>query len=461
MRWNLTLRTDIPSPWHVSTWETKYPLPRIFSEMESAFGNSAVIHREFGRAYANSDFPQKAVPELEAAIAKDRHLTEAHYLLAVVYLAAGGEGSSRAAERELQNELEVSPKESLAYTALGQIALGRQEYAEAQKDLRHAIALNPESGDAYFNLGQLYLHTSRASDAEAALRKSIALTPDVSHNRYQVQKAHYQLGRLLVKSGRVEAGRKELQISTVLVQQRLEQDRNRLSDYLRDDSPTPDPFTRDTTGTSVTSAPARQDPQFSGMEKQIDDFERKITPAVADSYNNLGVAAAINQDFSTALTCFRKAAEWNSSVPGLDYNWGKAAYAAEQYQQAVPQLSHFLQSHPADTGIRAMLGVSQFMIDNYAGTLATLQPLESQLNSMPQLEFVYAASMGRTGDVDHGIDRLLALEQAHPELTEVHHELAAAYARASRPQDAQQEIQQFEALRRESTAKQDPSKQPE
>jgi tetratricopeptide (TPR) repeat protein len=431
---------------------------RIFSEMESALGSSAIIHREFGRAYAHSDFPQKAIPELEAAIAKDHRLTEAHYLLAAVYLAVGGEASSQAAERELHNELEVSPKESLAYTALGQIALGRHQYAQAEKDLRHAIALQPESVDAYFNLGELYLHTSRASEAEAALRKSIALTTDVSYNRYQVQNAHYLLGRLLVKSGRGEDGRKELQISSALLQQSLQQDRNRLSDYLRVQGPTADALMRDPTGSSGAPAPARQGPEFTNTEEQIDDFEKKIGPAVADGYNNLGVAAAINKDFPTALSYFQKAAEWNSSLPGLDYNWGKAAYSAGQYQQAVSQLSRYLQSHPADTNIRSMLGVSRFLMNDYAGTLSTLRPIESQLDSMPQVACVYAASMVRTGEVDHGIERLVALEQAHPDLTDVHHELAAAYAETSRPQEAMREIQQYETLRSESTAQQDPGK---
>jgi predicted Zn-dependent protease len=97
-------------------------------------------------------------------------------------------------------------------------------------------------------------------------------------------------------------------------------------------------------------------------------------------------------------------------------------------------------------------------MNDYAGTLSTLRPIESQLDSMPQVAYVYAASMVRTGEVDHGIERLVALEQAHPDLTDVHHELAAAYAEASRPQEAMREIQKYETLRSESTAQQDPGK---
>ncbi|MGI4830724.1 MAG: hypothetical protein ACRYFU_21395 [Janthinobacterium lividum] len=38
------------------------------------------------------------------------------------------------------------------------------------------------------------------------LQRSIALTTDPARNGYQVQKAHYLLGRLLLKSGKTDEG---------------------------------------------------------------------------------------------------------------------------------------------------------------------------------------------------------------------------------------------------------------
>lgn len=67
-----------------------------------------------------------------------------------------------------------------------------------------------------------------------ALRKSIALTGDVSCNRYQVQRAHYMLGRLLMQSGRTKEADSEMQISSVLIQESSTKDRSRLADYLSD-----------------------------------------------------------------------------------------------------------------------------------------------------------------------------------------------------------------------------------
>ena len=109
-------------------------------------------------------------------------------------------------------------------------------------------------------------------------------------------------------------------------------------------------------------------------------------------------------------------------------------------------LGRALRTHPEDVSLRSMLGISQYMTADYSGALKTLQPIEAQLMAVPQLAFVYAASMVKAGNFQGGLDRLVALEKAYPEIPDVHHELAAAYQQASRPEDAAREKQQYEAL---------------
>lgn len=75
-----------------------------------------------------------------------------------------------------------------------------------------------------------------------------------------------------------------------------------------------------------------------------------------------------------------------------------------------------------------------------------MQPIEAQLTAVPQLAFVYAASMVKAGNFQGGLERLVALEKAYPEIPDVHQELAAAYQQASRPVDAAREKQQYEGL---------------
>jgi len=414
----------------------------VFSEMLSAFGDTAVIHRQFGLAYGNSDFQQEAIVELQKAIAKDPRLPGAHYALAAVYLSSSEGSKTAEAEAELRKELDISPSDAQTYAALGHIEQGEHKYAEAERNLKRAAELNAENPDTYFYLGQLYLETNRPADAETVLRKSIALTGDVSRNRYQVQKAHYMLGRLLMQSGRTKEADSEMQLSSALIQQSLTQDRSRLADYLSDvpDNPPPE------AGMGPAKVSSLQNAAASKSLSQIDASEHELAPALADSYNNVAVIAASSNDFASALTYFQRAAEWNPSLEGLDHNWGHAAFSASRFQDAILPLSHALLVHPEDASLRSMLGISQYMTADYSGTLKTLQPIEAQLTAVPQLAFVYAASMVKAGNFQGGLDRLVALEKAYPEIPDVHHELAAAYLQASRPEDAAREKQQYETL---------------
>src|SRR5882757_1245264 len=82
-----------------STFETGYALAmeylkqkqldaaaNIFSEMISGFGDSAEIHMDFGRAYGESGFAERAVPEFEKALREDSKIRGGPYSLGAAYL---------------------------------------------------------------------------------------------------------------------------------------------------------------------------------------------------------------------------------------------------------------------------------------------------------------------------------------------------------------------------------------
>ena len=203
---------------------------QIFDEMETSFGDTPEIHMAFGRAYGDSDFQPRAVTEFRRAIEENPRLPGAHYLLAAVLLATGNDASPlESAEAELKKELAISPRDSMTYAALGKIAVTRNNYPEAETYLKKAILLGPQSPDAYLYLGQMYFNTNRFAEAETALRECIRLTTDVSRNRYQVQKAHYLLGRILMKKGQQDAAHAEMDISRDLANKTLAQDKSKLA----------------------------------------------------------------------------------------------------------------------------------------------------------------------------------------------------------------------------------------
>ena len=405
---------------------------KIFSEMLASFGDTAAIHMYFGQAYGRSDFQDDAVAEFEKAIAKDDKLPGVHYSLAAAYLSTAGNSKLPQAEAELKKEIALSPNNAAAYAALGHLLAQQPDaatQAEAENDLKRATSLDPQSPDAFLYLGQFYADAHKLPEAEAALRQSIALTTDVSRNAFQVQKAHYLLGRLLTQTGDAEAGKQEIAISQTLLKQNLQRAQNQLSDYMQ--------TKRDAQAGSALAPEMPMTVEDHAVDpaaaRQVDALEKQLGPAIADSYNNLGAIAGSKSDYAAALNHFEHAAEWNPALPGLDLNWGRAAFQAGAFAQAIVPLHHYLQAHPTDNDARAELGLSQFSLKNYAEARNTLAPLDGIKGEAPRLQFAYAASLLKTGDDSNGIARLVALAKENPNVGEVHRVLGEAYVMRKSP----------------------------
>jgi Flp pilus assembly protein TadD len=87
-----------------------------------------------------------------------------------------------------------------------------------------------------------------------------------------------------------------------------------------------------------------------------------------------------------------------------------------------------------------VLGISFFMLKDYSGTVETLRPIEQELGSAPQLDYMYAQSLVLTGDYDHGVGRLQRMSNANPSIAEVHRALGEAYASHGEYQQARGEL---------------------
>jgi len=411
---------------------------QIFTEMEKSFGDKPQVHLAFGRAYGESDFQARAIPEFRRAIEEDPHLPKVHYLLAAVLLATSGDDSHVAsAESELKKELLISPRDAMAYAALGEIEVNRRNYPEAETYLKKAVSLDSQSPDAYLHLGQMYFAMNRSAEAETALRQCIQLTTDPSRNRYQVQKAHFLLGRVLMQKGQEDAAHAEMTISRELANKTLAQDKSNLASLTdasgADDARAP----AAETGAASHSTALATDPS---ALRAVESLREQIKLPMADSYNNLGAIAATNSDYAGAVKYFERAAEWNPSLEGLDYNWGRAAFAGSQFADAVMPLSRYVKANPEDAGARSVLAISQFAVANYHGCVDALEPVIGKAELAPQTEYVYAASLVRIGRVDSGMKMLAGLEERHPEIPDVHRVLGEALDQLGKKQEAQQEF---------------------
>jgi tetratricopeptide (TPR) repeat protein len=391
---------------------------KIFQEMLQGFGDTAEIHLQFGHAYATSDYPELAILEFKKAIAKEDTLAHAHYSLGAAYMQNMGEMSYPDAAQEFQKELRKHPDDFLSHLELGYIELSQHRLPEAEAELTLAEKLAPEYPDTLLYLAQVYLESDRLREAEASLRKVIATPRDDSRKQSQLQRAHYLLGRLLLQSGRGEEAKKEMQTAQAL-QNLSAQERGKTPGRL------------DLEHAQAAEQPTKVAPAAPRALQDLAAFEKEIRPAVADSYNNLGVIAAGRGDFDGALAAFQKAAEWNPALEGLDLNWGRAAFSASRYDLALAPLGRHLQSRPDDEWAREALGMSYFMLKNFSASLATLRPTKSEFEARPQLAYAYAVCLTKTGEYAEGLAALQQLEKANPDVAVVHSALGEAYAEHS------------------------------
>jgi Flp pilus assembly protein TadD len=234
---------------------------------------------------------------------------------------------------------------------------------------------------------------------------------------------------MLIEDGNLAEGKKEMEIASDLLNQSRLQDEASL---------TGKPMVQSTlTKTRIAT-------HTEILEE--DRVEAQLAPAIASSFNNLGVHAAMASEYVVASSYFKEVAEWEPTLAGVDHNWGQAAYEAHQYAAAIGPLSRYLVQHPQDAAIRAMLGLSEYLVDEYGDALQTLRPLENDLSFSPLLPLAYAESMAREGDSVQGAERLKAIVRVDPQNGAAHRGLAAAYRRSGQVADADREDRASKAL---------------
>jgi len=407
----------------------------IFASMLRQWGDTDTNHIFLGRAFSQAGYATEAATEFHKALELNPKTPGAHYQLALSYLREDEAAGYDKAVPELLAELEMRPDDFPTLYMLGYIAVRQGKWDEAERNLLHAIAIHPKDLQTLLALADTYTATNRPKDAEPVLREALAIAGD--RTNLEITRAHYLLGRiLLAQPGHQEEANREMALvaemqkhsGTVLTADARSVGAGSL---LRQES-------------FVENQPSASSTETTQPEShEADDLRATI----ADAYNNLGAIAGNSQDFAAAAKNFRRAKQWNPSLPGLDHNLSMALFYSSQFREAAAPLKAYVDTNPDDVAARGALGFTLFRIDDYAGVVAYLKPMQEQMNQTPKLAFVYAASLVRSGAYDEGVQRLQALEAATPDLAEIHYELAQAYQRTGKADDAAREMKLYEQLK--------------
>jgi tetratricopeptide (TPR) repeat protein len=394
----------------------------LFDDMLLGFGDAPGLHIQIARAYRENEYWEEAITELKKTSRKYPQAAQVHYFTGLAYMGRDNDSGIPAALPEFRAELQLSPNDYRSRYMYGYALLKQHDLPTAESELMKASALQPENPDPWHLLAQVYLENGDKAKAEQSARKEIALTKDEASNNYQVSQAHYQLARLLLESGKREEAMRELNVSEEMRKRRLQRQvaQQNPSEAMKMNMQEPrivEPHS-DTEKNAATA----------DMKKQAQQYTDQLKPAVANAYNNLGVMAAGQKEFSTAEAYFEKAGHWDPSLDKLDRNQGMAAFYSNNFEKAITPLFRELQSHPDDFRVRAALGLSYFSMDNYAAVVETLRPAESHLGEDPGVGAAYAVSLVKIGNYEQGMNRLKNLAVSNANSAEIHQFLGGAFA---------------------------------
>jgi tetratricopeptide (TPR) repeat protein len=430
----------------------------LFAKLQAATGDSAALHVLFGRAYTITHFPEQAVAEFTKAIKLDPKYPRAHALLGYASLEFYGESNYPQARKLFEQELQLQPNDYLSLVLLGISTTSLRDYPAAEAALLHATRLRPDGASPYLYLGETYSATGRFKEAVAALQKYVALVRTPQESNRNLSRGYFLLGQDLLRlGGHADEARQALAHSQQLREAQFKYDQehmfltpaqqkeqresesaadarsqssDRMAGVLEAGSREEDRSAQEMAqgglpAGSAASTSAEQKPAESQSAKQYRAFASEI---LASSYNDLGVMRAKNSQFAEAAEYFKQAHTWNPSLPGLDRNYGLAAYRAELYSDAIPPLERQLTAQPGDALVRQLLGLAYFDQENYSKAAEVLHPFQDNPPDDPALLFAWGTALVRTRQSAEAAKVFQHMLQKNPGNPGIHSLLGQAYA---------------------------------
>lgn len=364
----------------------------LFEEIENAVQkNRPNLHLMFGRAFEDTDYPLEAEREYKTASDLNPKEPKANFYRGFVILQHGGSERLAEAGKAFEAELLISPQDPYSYFFLGVVASSQSEHQKAVGFLQKSIALKADMGQSYLFLGQSQAELGDNANAEKNLRRAISLANNASKEDFQMRRAHFLLGRLLIKTGRREEGERELAAARAIQEKMFERDRSEIDKILGQVVETKEK----SSPSKTTLAPEKTKPisLTPSQKAELAKNKARLAEILAQAYHNLGVIAAQNGSLGESLERFAAAGEWKPDLAGLDRNWGIVAFRLGDFEKSVAPLARHLKTNPKDDLVRRMLGVGYYFTKNFKLAVATLKPIEAQITTDAELTYFYGISL--------------------------------------------------------------------
>jgi tetratricopeptide (TPR) repeat protein len=176
---------------------------RATAQLIKAGEGSPEFHLFMGKAHLNLEQYDMALADFQAAAEANSKLTFLHFNLGLTYLKKQDYEHAR---DEFLKDAAIEPDVVNNYDELGDVYSFLQQDGDAEKNYREALRRDPSLVNPYIGLTKIYQREEKYQQALTAIDKAGKLDP----GRTDI---HYLRGQVLLRMGRKEEGRKELETS--------------------------------------------------------------------------------------------------------------------------------------------------------------------------------------------------------------------------------------------------------
>jgi tetratricopeptide (TPR) repeat protein len=384
----------------------------VFRQMGEMANGSASMRIMAARAYEGAGLNTEAEREYKAALTTpDAARVHAHYFLGLFYLTHNQWESTPQIVEEFQREVELNPTDFFGNYFLGYLASAAKNYDESDKYLKIAAAARPDWPEPPLYMGLNAYGRGDDRQAEALLRNAIKLTgSDEARNDYQIRRAYFTLGRILIRKGLKDEGTRDVERSkemeTHLVvkarqQQALDSRHTGGVAQISSDpsSAAPKPISLDVVGdpsapvSPAVLAKADLEPE---LVTRLESTEKQLRLVLGRAYNDLGTSLARQREFAPALKEFQSAEHWNPNTENLMRNIGMAAYRAGNFKESARALKLAVVANPEDQRAQGLLAMSLSLNGDYTGAASTFDRLGDLTLADPDMAYHWAQSLVKT-----------------------------------------------------------------
>lgn len=179
---------------------------RSLTRLAQVGGDSAEVHLLIGKAKLQLEAYEDAIGELKTAVESNPKLPFAHFYLGMAYSKKGDYESAKA---EFLKDIALEPDVAFNYEELGNVYFLTEKDSDAEKAFQHALKLEPKMLDSHLGLAKVYQRQEQYEKALSELAAAGKLDPNSS-------RIHYLRGQILLKMGRKDEGKKELDTSVAI-----------------------------------------------------------------------------------------------------------------------------------------------------------------------------------------------------------------------------------------------------